>query len=90
MFFSRIAAALSLVGLAAAKVKYAGVNEASLEFGLGVFGPGETYPGAYDKQYTAPNTATIPYWSAQGLNTFRLCFAWERLQAEAEGPFDET
>ncbi|KAJ3033423.1 hypothetical protein HDV00_006357 [Rhizophlyctis rosea] len=91
MFVSRIASALAFAGFASAGLLYGGVNEASLEFGLGTDGPPATgYPGVYDKQYTAPDHSTIPYWSAQGLNAFRTCFAWERAQATAGGPLNET
>nr|AWM99292.1 glycoside hydrolase family 5 [Rhizophlyctis rosea] len=93
MIFNKVPALFALVGVAAAAgVKYTGVNEASMEFGVGTFGPDtpSTFPGVYDKQFTAPNTNTIPYWRDLGANIFRLSFSWERAQPTLSSALDEN
>ncbi|KAJ3040995.1 hypothetical protein HDV00_010067 [Rhizophlyctis rosea] len=92
MFVNKLTTLFGLVGAATAAVQYTGVNEASMEFGVGTFGPDtpSTFPGTYDKQYTTPNTATIPYWRDLGGNIFRFCFSWERAQPTLNSALDEN
>lgn len=61
---------------AGAQVEYAGVNLAGAEFGEG------SLPGTYNRHYTYPTKAEVDYFTAKGMNTFRLPFRWERLQHE--------
>jgi endoglucanase len=59
-----------------AQVQYAGVNLAGAEFGEG------NLPGTYNQHYTYPTKAEVDYFTARGMNVFRLPFRWERLQHE--------
>ncbi|KAJ3035418.1 hypothetical protein HDV00_004016 [Rhizophlyctis rosea] len=69
--------------MASAELIYGGISESVMEFGTAI-------PGTYNKDYTEPDTSTIPYWRDLGLNVFRLPFLWERAQPTAGGPFNET
>jgi len=60
-----------------------GVNLSGLEFGSAI-------PGQYGKDYIAPNSGEIDYYTGKGMNIFRLPFLWERLQPVLNGPFNET
>ncbi len=51
-----------------------GVNLAGAEFN------GEQLPGVRFKNYIYPSADEIAYFSAQGANTIRLPFLWERIQ----------
>lgn len=51
-----------------------GVNLAGAEFN------GEQLPGVLFKNYIYPSAEDIAYFSAQGANTIRLPFLWERIQ----------
>lgn len=51
-----------------------GVNLAGAEFN------GEQLPGVLFKNYIYPSPDEIAYFSAQGANTIRLPFLWERIQ----------
>jgi endoglucanase len=69
---------------AAALLDYVGVNLSGAEFG-------ETQlPGSYGSTYTYPTAAEIDYYRAQGLNTFRIPFRWERLQRSLFASLDAT
>lgn len=60
-----------------------GVNLAGGEFGTAI-------PGVEGRDYKFPTTAEVDYFVAKGMNTFRIGFKWERLQAQAYGSFDAT
>lgn len=74
----------TFVGIALAKVKYTGVNEAGAEFGSG------KYPGVYNTDYVYPNTKSIQASIDQGMNIFRVGFSWERIQRSLNSNFDST
>lgn len=61
-----------------------GVNLAGAEFN------GKKIPGEVFKDYTYPSTAELDYIASQGANIIRLPFLWERLQPQANGPFDQA
>jgi endoglucanase len=65
-----------------AALRYAGVNLAGAEFGATVL------PGTYNTQYTYPTQTEVDYFRSKGLNTFRLCFRWERLQQATNSVFN--
>ncbi len=56
-----------------------GINLAGAEFG--------TPPGKYGESHLYPTDKTITYFAAQGFNTVRLPFLWERLQPKLSEPF---
>ena len=67
-------------------LKYTGVNEAGLEFGVGVNGPHtQGFPGKLGQNYFAPNPAAIAYTAKKFANIFRLPFSWERMQPTLNG-----
>ncbi len=59
-----------------------GVNLAGADFGYDIL------PGEFGVQYTYPNRGEVDYFQAQGMNTFRLPFLWERLQKDLFAPLD--
>ncbi|AKU97732.1 Endoglucanase [Labilithrix luteola] len=63
-------------------VPWRGINLSVAEWGIGVF------PGTLGKEYTWPTAANVDYYMSKGMNTFRIPFAWERLQPKANGAFD--
>src|SRR3954454_20641688 len=63
---------------------YTGVNLAGAEFGANVL------PGTYNTHYTYPTQTEVDYFRSKGLNTFRLCFRWERLQQTTNANFNGT
>jgi len=65
------------------KLQYFGVNESSAEFGE------NNLPGKYNKHYTYPDITAIETTMEQGMNAFRVCNRWERLQNELFGEFNE-
>jgi endoglucanase len=69
---------------ALADVAYTGVNLAGAEFGANVL------PGIYNTHYTYPTQTEVDYFRSKGLNTFRLCFRWERLQQATNANFNAT
>src|SRR3954451_13871474 len=69
---------------ALADVAYTGVNLAGAEFGANVL------PGIYNTHYTYPTQTEVDYFRSKGLNTFRLCFRWERLSWPANASFHVT
>src|SRR6185503_16244252 len=69
---------------AIAALQYTGVNLAGAEFGANVL------PGTYNTHYTYPNQSEVDYFRSKGLNTFRLCFRWERLQQATNANFNAT
>ncbi|MBM7112483.1 glycoside hydrolase family 5 protein [Archangium primigenium] len=65
---------------------YRGINLAGAEFGSAL-------PGTHGTTYVYPDPAysnymTADYYIAQGMNTFRLPFKWERLQRTRNAAFD--
>lgn len=83
--FARVVAVAILAGaLFHARVALAtplpltGVNLSGLEFG--VSNGNVNLPGTFNTHYFAPNNAEIDYYTAKGMNTFRLPFRWERIE----------
>jgi endoglucanase len=66
-----------------AEVIYRGVNLSGAEFGQSV-------PGTYGIDYTYPNQDEVDYFLAKDMNTIRLPFLWERLQASKNTAFNAT
>jgi endoglucanase len=62
---------------------YRGINLAGAEFGSAI-------PGKEGTDYYFPTHAEVDYYMSKGMNTFRVGFKWERLQAVANGAFDAT
>ncbi len=69
-------------GVASAQVALTGVNLAGADFGE------DTLPGRFGVQYTYPTAAELDYFTAKGMNVFRLPFRWERLQRGLNSAFD--
>jgi endoglucanase len=67
-----------------AEVRYTGVNLSGAEFGQNVL------PGTYNVNYTYPNQTEVDYFRSKGLNIFRLCFRWERLQQSTNANFNSA
>lgn len=67
----------------AVRVPYRGINLAGGEFGTAI-------PGKFGTDYTFPTSAEVDYYMSKGMNTFRVGFRWERLQAAAYGELDAT
>lgn len=59
-----------------------GVNLSGAEFAP------EKLPGTVFKDYVYPDPADMRYFQAQGMNTFRLPFLWERIQPQLFGALD--
>jgi endoglucanase len=84
-FTSLFAALLMATSVAATempKPPFKGVNLASAGFA------GSKLPGRYKTHYIYPTVTDIDYFSAKGMNTFRLAFRWERLQHKAYDDFN--
>jgi endoglucanase len=67
---------------ARAELSYFGVNLTGAEYGT------NAYPGTYNTDYTYPTFSEVGYFMSKGMNTFRVPFAWERMQPTASGPLD--
>jgi len=67
-----------------AELRYTGVNLAGAEFGQ------TALPGTYNVNYTYPNQTEVDYFRSKGLNIFRLCFRWERLQQSTNANFNSA
>lgn len=76
---SSVSAPLSTVP--AGRVPYRGVNLNGADFGSAV-------PGREWFDYVWPNGSEVDYYRSKGMNTFRIGFAWERLQRTAYGGFE--
>jgi len=63
-------------------VSYTGVNIAG-----GEFAPGKL-PGIYDRDYTYPDSQSIAYFAAKGMNIIRVPVLWERLQHQLGSELD--
>ncbi|HEY4316387.1 MAG TPA: glycoside hydrolase family 5 protein [Herbaspirillum sp.] len=59
-----------------------GVNLTGAEFASGKL------PGTIFKDYVYPDPADMRHFQAQGMNTFRLPFLWERVQPQLFGELD--
>lgn len=68
-------------GTAMAANEKIGVNLAGAEFGGAI-------PGTPNQDFVWPRPAEFDYFIAQGMNTFRVPFRWERLQPTLGGGFD--
>ncbi|EGX49194.1 hypothetical protein TWF173_007046 [Orbilia oligospora] len=70
------------------KFEYVGVNESGAEFGE------NTIPGVLGTHYTWPSPSSIDYFTARGLNTFRINTKMERISPPSSGgltgPFDNA
>ena len=73
---------VSVSTVKAEPVKYTGVNLAGADFGE------NNLPGTYNGNYTYPTHAEVDYFTAKGMNTFRLPFRWERLQQSQNADFN--
>jgi endoglucanase len=62
---------------------YKGINLSGAE-------SGGRYPGVEGTDYIFPTNSQIDYFHSKGMNTFRINFAWERLQPTAKGSLDPT
>ena len=65
-----------------AQVQYTGVNLAGADFGTDL-------PGEFGTDYIYPIRDEIDYFTAKGMNIFRLPFLWERLQNDQNGPLNQ-
>ncbi len=74
--------ALTMPAPAQTTVHYAGVNLAGAEFNS------SAKPGTLYKNYVYPTESDFAYFAAQGMNTIRLPFLWERLQPTAGANLD--
>ncbi|MEE9428794.1 MAG: glycoside hydrolase family 5 protein [Paracoccaceae bacterium] len=83
-----LASLLGLLGMEMAqgqdRLRLTGVNLAGADFGEGHL------PGIFGKHYTYPVSQEMDYFTAKGMNVFRLPFRWERLQRQLGGPLDST
>jgi endoglucanase len=61
---------------------YKGVNLAGAAFSPTVI------PGIYGQNFLFPSPGEITYFTANGMNIFRLSVLWERLQPRLNGPLD--
>jgi endoglucanase len=78
-----VAAAVSWPPAAArADVQFTGVNLAGAEFQT------SKIPGIFGRDYIYPEPAEVLYFLKKGMNTIRLPFRWERLQARLYDDFD--
>ena len=66
---------------AATKLPYRGVNLAGGEFGTAI-------PGTLGIDYKWPTPAEVDYFIGKGMNTFRVGFKWERMQASVNADFN--
>jgi endoglucanase len=62
---------------------WAGVNLAGADFT-----PVDKLPGVFGQSYTYPTHAEVDYFIEQGMNTFRVPFAWEHLQPALMGELE--
>jgi endoglucanase len=63
-------------------VSYRGVNIAG-----GEFAPSKL-PGKYDRDYTYPDSRSMAYFAAKGMNIIRVPVLWERLQHQLGSELD--
>jgi endoglucanase len=80
---------IALVAIdARAALRWTGVNLAGAEFG--VSNGNVNLPGTYNQHYTYPTSAEVDYFTAKGMNVFRVPFRWGRLQRSLGGELDAT
>jgi endoglucanase len=72
----------------AEELEYTGVNLSGAEFG--VSNGHVNLPGTYGSDYTYPTNAEVDYYTAKGMNTFRMPFRWERLQQTPNATLNAT
>lgn len=60
-------------------VPFRGINLAGAEFGKAI-------PGVEGTDYAFPTVEELDYYIAKGMNTFRIGFAWERMQRVRYAP----
>jgi endoglucanase len=72
--------AVAPVSAPPAGIQFRGVNLAGAEFSYSAI------PGTEGVDYGWPTHAEVDYFTAHGMNTFRVGFLWERMQAKANGP----
>ena len=72
---------IAVVHLAGAQ-NYKGVNLAGAAFSPTVI------PGIYGQNFLFPSPSEITYFTAEGMNIFRVSVLWERLQPRLNGPLD--
>ncbi len=61
--------------------------------GVNLAGPGfssSKLPGTYGKDFLYPKPAEVAYFTAKGMNVFRISVLWERLQPSLLGPLDPS
>jgi len=66
-------------------------NAAPALQGVNLAGPGfspEVLPGVYGQNFIYPTDQEIRYFTASGMNIFRISVLWERLQPALYGPLD--
>ncbi|HWZ46689.1 MAG TPA: glycoside hydrolase family 5 protein [Herbaspirillum sp.] len=84
-------AAVALAGLLSAQLAAAGCLDTKPLVGVNLsgaeFAP-DKLPGTIFKDYMYPDAADMRHFQAQGMNTFRLPFLWERIQPQLFGALD--
>jgi endoglucanase len=65
-----------------AQLDFTGVNITGAEYGQGI------YPGTEGSTYIYPTDSEVDYFMSKGMNTFRVPFAWERMQPALSGALD--
>ena len=63
---------------------FSGVTVNGLEFGLGPKGPDDifNYPGTFNYDFFSPKNVSLGYLESNGVNLFRIAFAWERIMPD--------
>jgi endoglucanase len=79
-----MAASLLALHHAMAALDFTGVNLTGAEYGEGI------YPGVDGTNYIYPTSSEVDYFMSKGMNTFRVPFAWERMQPTPSGSLDST
>lgn len=79
-----LTAAVALTFAPPRPLPFTGTNLSGAEFGS----VKEGVRSVFDKDYSYPNEAEVAYFTAKGMNVFRIPFRWERLQPVAKGEFD--
>jgi endoglucanase len=64
--------------------RFHGVNLSGADF------TSSALPGVEGRDYGWPTHAEVDYFTAKGVNTFRVGFLWERMQPKAYGTLDAT
>ena len=72
----------SLASAVGASLQYTGVNIAGGEFNA------KSLPGEYGRDYIYPDSPTVAFFAAKGMNIIRFPVLWERLQRQVDGELD--